>query len=595
MKKIRDRILIYTMISTLIIIFIISGVSLLALEDTNKKNIQEVNSILRENFDTKIKEQVESAVSILKSYSNKVDKGEITLENAKKAGADTIRNLQYGKDGYFWIDTYDGINVVYLGKDTEGKNRLNNKDASGVEYIKEIINNGRKKGGGFTDYQFPRPGEETPSPKRGYSLAFEPFGWVVGTGNYIDDIETAVNEKKVRLQEVMDRTLLYISMASIFAILLSGCVLFMLGNRLARPIVAASQFLGYLSEGDFTRNIPGEKSLLKNKDETGFLIRSLLKMKQGVSESVKIILEQSRDTLSSVEQSKKSLSILNKKIEEVASTTQEISAGMEETAATTEEVSSAADEIEIAVNNIAVKAQEGAQEVVKISNRAEELKVQAINSKQIADEVYENTRVKLIEAIEESRSVEQIKLLSDTILQITTQTNLLSLNASIEAARAGESGKGFAVVADEIRKLAEDSKAAVSEIQKVTNIVLSSVDKLNTSSQNMLDFISSQVIKDYEVLVDTGEQYSSDAKKVSDIITDFSATAQELTASIENVTRSINSISEVVNETAAGTQSIADKNIIINDGSEELLKQTEAVKESAYKLKSAVAKFKVNE
>ena len=105
---------------------------------------------------------------------------------------DQIRDLRYGNNGYFWVDTYDGTNVVLLGNDTEGTNRMDAVDANGFAYMQAIISAGRQEDGGFTDYVFPREGETEPSPKRAYSKAFEPFGWVLGTGNYTDDIDEDV-------------------------------------------------------------------------------------------------------------------------------------------------------------------------------------------------------------------------------------------------------------------------------------------------------------------------------------------------------------------------------------------------------------------
>lgn len=594
MKKLRDRILVYSMISSIVIIVIISSVSLFSLNNVKNMNIEEVNMMLRENFDMKIKAQVEQVVSLLNEYNKKAETGEYTLEEAKKKAADAVRELSYGDNSYFWVDTYEGVNVVYLGNDTEGKSRINDTDADGTPYIKAIIENGRKEGGGFTDYNFPRPGQTEPLPKRGYSLAFEPFGWVIGTGNYTDDIDKAVNEKKIALQHITDTTVLYTALASVIVIFLAGLMFFLFGNRLAKPIEAASEYLAFLSEGDFTRKVRDEEKIIKNKDETGQLIRSLLKMRASVMQSVGIILEQSSETLLNVEKSKKNLDMLKDEIEKVSSTTQEISAGMEETAAAAQHVSSTAEEIETAVENIAVKAQEGAEEVIEISRRAEELKFKAINSRKYAEEIYGNTKETLLRAIEDSKAVEQIRALSDTILQITAQTNLLSLNAAIEAARAGESGRGFGVVANEIKQLAEDSKLAASEIKKVTDTVLTSVGNLSEGSQNILGFINGQVISDYDFLVHTGELYSDDSAKISDIITDFSATAQELTASIGSVTNSIGNISAAVNQTAISTQDIAEKNMEIDGGSKELLAQTNAVEESAYKLKEAVARFKIS-
>ncbi len=134
--------------------------------------------------DALVKSQVETAVSLLKAIHAKQLKGELTAEKAQQLGADLLRELRYGTDGYFWADTTEGVNVVLYGKkDTEGRNRLEDKDAKGVFYVKEFLAKG-KAGGGFVEYLFTKQAQDVPLPKRSYVLAFEPFGWVVGSGYY---------------------------------------------------------------------------------------------------------------------------------------------------------------------------------------------------------------------------------------------------------------------------------------------------------------------------------------------------------------------------------------------------------------------------
>ena len=134
--------------------------------------------------DMLIKSEVETAVSLLQAIHARQQKGEMTLEKARELGANLLRELRYGKDGYFWADTTQGVNVVLYGrKDVEGRNRIKDKDAKGVFYVKEFLAKG-KAGGGYVEYLFTKEGQTTPLPKRSYVMPFEPFGWVVGTGYY---------------------------------------------------------------------------------------------------------------------------------------------------------------------------------------------------------------------------------------------------------------------------------------------------------------------------------------------------------------------------------------------------------------------------
>jgi len=137
--------------------------------------------------DVMIKGEVETAISMLQTIFSKHQRGELTLEQAKQLGAELLRGLRYGEDGYFWADTTEGVNVVLYGqKDVEGENRLESKDSKGKFIIRDFIAKA-KAGGGYEVYWFPKINETTPLPKRGYVQLFEPFGWVVGTGYYLDN------------------------------------------------------------------------------------------------------------------------------------------------------------------------------------------------------------------------------------------------------------------------------------------------------------------------------------------------------------------------------------------------------------------------
>ena len=131
----------------------------------------------------------------------KYEAGEYTEEEAKKMSADLIRGISYGENGYFWVDTLEGDCIVLLGKDTEGTNRYDAADVNGFKMIQAIIAAAQEEGGGYVDYYFPKQGEEEASPKRSYSLVFEPYGWVVGTGNYTDYIDTEIGNYRTQLTD----------------------------------------------------------------------------------------------------------------------------------------------------------------------------------------------------------------------------------------------------------------------------------------------------------------------------------------------------------------------------------------------------------
>ena len=315
-------------------------------------------------------------------------------------------------------------------------------------------------------------------------------------------------------------------------------------------------------------------------------------MRQTMREMIGIISDKGRSVAEMVIASNEKLADLSTKLEEVSGATEQISAGTEETAASVANMRHTADEIEKASESIAVKAGEGAQSAIDIRNRAQTMKSQAIQSRSETVSVYNNTKTGMLQAIEKTATVNQIQLLSETILDITEQTNLLALNAAIEAARAGESGRGFAVVADEIRKLAERSNKAVSEIRGITGVVVDAVQNLNESARNMLTFINGPIITDYDRMVTIGDQYNSDAQTVSDMVTDFSATSEELSASIQSVARALGEITDATNEQAESVNSIASRSSDISAAAGLVVSQTDTIGQNAHILLESIKRFK---
>ena len=190
------------------VIFIVVGISLLttlcigmmmvySMVDESKRQVENYRETLTQDIEKQLKDQTESAVSVINYVYGLQQSGTLTEEQARKEAADRVRAMRYDNGaGYFWIDTYDGTNVVLLGRPTEGKNRMNSVDPNGTHFIEEMIKNGRKEGGGFTDLMFAKPGEDTPLPKRNYTVAFEPYQWVLGTGVWIDYIDTMVAQQQ---------------------------------------------------------------------------------------------------------------------------------------------------------------------------------------------------------------------------------------------------------------------------------------------------------------------------------------------------------------------------------------------------------------
>ncbi|NLZ82349.1 MAG: hypothetical protein GX915_01630 [Clostridiales bacterium] len=285
--------------------------------------------------------------------------------------------------------------------------------------------------------------------------------------------------------------------------------------------------------------------------------------------STKVEADKITDVVGSVTNEVKNL---NSNIEDVAATTEELAASMEETSASAQVMTSIASEIGLAAKAIAEKSQEATLQVVEISKRAKDTKENVIESQKNAATIGSEIEVNLKQALEKSKVVNEISVLTEAIMNITSQTNLLALNASIEAARAGESGRGFAVVAEEIRKLAVQSRAAVEKIQGVTGDVMEAVGNLSESASSLLKFVNSDVESSFDNFLGVADAYKDDAIYVDEIITDFSATAEELLASVESILISVNEVASAANDGAIGTGDIAEKIAVITDKSSEVTK-----------------------
>jgi len=340
-------------------------------------------------------------------------------------------------------------------------------------------------------------------------------------------------------------------------------------------------------------NLAGYDKFLKEKDEFGLIINAESEVRKELVNIIKEVSNNASTLNKIVDLTNQRMSRLGEEIDGVSATTEELSAGMEETAASVQEMNAASNEIERASENIAENAKEGALEAEKISKTANELNKSFTVSQESAYRIFEEVKISLEEALERSKAAEQISILADSILEITSQTNLLALNAAIEAARAGEAGKGFAVVADEIRKLAENSKNTVTEIQSITQTVLSSVNDLSSSSKSLLDFMNNDVVKDYGMMLQATKQYKKDAEFVNGLVENLSATAEMLLTSIQSTVKALDEVSAATNEGAEGTSNIAQQTSNVVENAGEVIKNVANAKEVSAKLNQMIAKFKL--
>jgi len=372
--------------------------------------------------------------------------------------------------------------------------------------------------------------------------------------------------------------------------IVSICIAIVIIGSIRKPLNILKRELDTLSEkgGDLTQRI-----IVPSKDEINEVANSLNKFIDNIRNIVSSVNESADSIEVVMDTINTTVTDLNENIEGVSATTEELSATMEETAASAQEMTATSQEIERAVESISEKSQEGAVQAGQINKRASDIKESVQAARKKSTEIFIITKTNLEKAIESSKIVDKINVLSESIMDISSQTNLLALNAAIEAARAGEAGKGFSVVAEEIRKLAEQSKDTVTEIQNITNKVTNSVIDLSENSNKLLEFMETDVANDYTTMINVADEYSKDAEFVDNLVSEFSSTSEELLASLSEVLKTIDGVAGAASEGAGGTTDIAIRISEISNKSNGLSEEALKSKENADKLKQDISKFKI--
>lgn len=392
-------------------------------------------------------------------------------------------------------------------------------------------------------------------------------------------------------RESINKLIKYIIVIAVIIAAISILIATLIGRRISKPIKKVAMDLDLMKDGNFTgvNFIP----YLKNKNETGRLAKALKSVETSMKDTVGLVVQSGTDISDGVGVLEGVIGSLVDQVSNISAISEELAANMEETASTAENLSASSDNMVKSIDKMRKKNEEGMVSVAMIGERAEKLKEDALKAYEETEVVTAKTESKLSKAIEDSKQVKQINELTNAILNIADQTDLLSLNASIEAAKAGESGKGFAVVAEEIRKLAADCESTATEIQDITASIMETVENLADSATEALTFIGEQVKKTNQKLLDTSEQYNEDAKVIEGILTDFNDVAGNITENIMVVNRAFSDLKDATAEGAKGTNEVADNAEQVAIETEYVRQEAATLKEISRKLDATMKKFMV--
>ena len=594
LRSMRTQFLLMMIGASLITLVCVGAVFLKNMIDETEAATEEFKQTLITDVERELKIQTETAISMIGIIHKRQQAGLLTEEQAKTEAAALVRDLRYDDGaGYFWIDTYEGVNVVLLGrKETEGKSRIGLTDPTGKQFIREMIENGRKPGGGFTDLMFAKPNQTEPLPKRNYTAAFEPYRWVVGTGIWIDYIDTRVAAERERSEENFKNSVIMTAIVIVILEVILTVAAIFLSNHLVGPISAVTDVLNILGTGDFRRSSKQEEMDIDRADELGIMARAVNKMQKNVQEMVQKIVTAAEQVAAASQQLTASADQSTIAINQVADSIVNVAGACTEQFGEVENASAQAEQLKTHMNTFTDTLSASSSKIQETTNAAEK------GGKSVANAVDQMKRIE--SSVSESAGVisllgeesDKIGKIVDAISAIADQTNLLALNAAIEAARAGEHGRGFAVVADEVRKLAEQSQVSAREI---SSLIGSIQEKAQDAVHSMQDGVAN-VREGAEAVNGAGTTFNEIVQMVSEV-SDNSAQMESLVANLVEstgvITKSVENINLKSREVAKESETVSAASEEQTATMHEISDASRSLAEMAQQMQEVIGKFKV--
>ena len=332
----------------------------------------------------------------------------------------------------------------------------------------------------------------------------------------------------------------------------------LLTNMITKPIHQLTYIITRTANFDFTHNANSRK-LYSRKDEIGIMAAEMHIMRKNLRDMVASIQDAGQKINENVSELNEVTDTVNQMCSDNSATSQQLAAGMQETAATTVTINENVSQIKGEAETINTMAEEGAKNSETVMDRALQLRTKTVTASNKTMEIYNSVKEKAEKAIEGSKAVEKINELTGTIMEISSQTGLLALNASIEAARAGEAGKGFAVVATEIGSLADQTSQAIANISAIVKEVNEAVGNMSECLEETTEFLEKSVSADYKEFEQVSEQYKDDANVFKNSMEGIKTSMAQLAGSIEQIASALSGINDTVGESSVGVTDIAEK------------------------------------